>query len=157
MRSIAEIDEDIRKLKEERNSVLESHRTEKLATLKGKYDGKWVCKYDTTPMKIADLSYKIPSNKTLYHIVEVTGHNPSFGEITCRVDTKIRIADKLDDQVKEVGVSVVCEREQSFSDTDLNRGFVEVIDHDTLVRYIEEFKQLLNFELDLINTLVEKK
>ena len=157
MRTIAEIDEEIRKLKEERESVLAARQSADLATYKKMYDGRWVCEYDITPMRNYELCSKIPEQKTLYHVAEVIEFNPNLGIVVCRADAKIRVAAKTDDNVKELGLSVISVPNFRFGLTGVKRGFVEVIDRDTLKRAVAEFKSALGDDIDVIETLVEKK
>ena len=157
MRNIAEIDEEIRRLKEERESVLAARQSADLAKYKEMYDGRWVVEYDITPMKNYALCSKIPEQKTLYHVAEVIEFNPNLGIVVCRADAKIRLAARIADHVKEIGLSVISVPNFRFGLTEIERGFVEVLDRDSLKREVDEFKAALEDDIDVIETLVEQK
>ena len=156
MRTIAEIDEDIRKLKNERDEVLKARHDADLTHFAGEFNDKWICEFDTTCMKNYELVRPIPDRRTFYHIVEVVDCNPNFRELTCRVDAKIRIARK-DKGVFEFSVGVIGLDHKEIYLSAIERKFITTVTKIEVAAAVMGARTSFTEDYDVAMALFEEK
>ena len=153
MRTLAEIDADIQKLKDERDSVIQKHRNSNITAYKGQLDNRWICIYDTVPMRNPELLQPIYDNVTIYHLADVVDYDANFKEVVCHVQAKIRIAlGKLDGM--EFSVQCLSLRDFRVYLPDIQRGLLVFIEPADVLSYLNKIKGSFNDNCELVESLV---
>ena len=142
MRTIEEIDADIKKLEAERDKVSNANASHNLSLLNNKYANKWIKVHEhTITLSIAE-SEIIPHSANFYKIKKVTYQGNGF----FRFDADIHILIELDDEEKLFFLVERHVEDKALYESHFERGFASIVDEsearEWVVRAKSRFEQL---------------
>ena len=136
MRTLAEIDTDIKRLEAEREEVRKANASHNLSLLNNKYANKWIKVHEhTISLSIAE-SEIIPQSAHFYKVKKVTFQGYGF----FRFEADFHILIEPDDEEKLVFSVERDVEDESLYESRFERGFASIVDEAEMKEWIARAK-----------------
>ena len=136
MRTLKEIDEDIAKLKKEREAVRDYMRDAELDEARGRFNGKWLVRHEHTSRLNINAATKIPGQYDLFHVVGVACVTQLDYEFQVDLVVKIR---EISAEERTFAVHPHAVPGTYVVDSgDFDRGFVDIVSPEMAMSILHE-------------------